>query len=257
MQKGRRKNAECRIRRRLEIRRSAAGSRPGGNGGDRGGRGGSGVSIQVNQDDPITSDQIKPNPTKKNGPARIKARAVGSKLSWMNLDVGRARCMQANADWMNGNANGLSDRNTFFICFTDERGSGLEENLRLSSLILSYSRLMGEKCLRPAFDFQRFELWAGCGSRGGAGECRMKPRLPLFPNHPRSRLAARFHGLNLAASCSLWRASRVKSLPTATTRQPSASQCRASASTGARMPAALPVFWMRLTASSMAARASG
>ncbi len=69
---------------------------------------------------------------------------------------------------MNGNSNCLSDRNTFFIYDTDERGSGLEENLRLSSLIfaylrlsslifaylrlssliLAYSRLMGEKCLR-------------------------------------------------------------------------------------------------------------
>jgi len=37
---------------------------------------GDGRSIQVNQDDPITSDQIQPNPTKKNGPARIKAQAV-------------------------------------------------------------------------------------------------------------------------------------------------------------------------------------
>src|SRR5438309_11918428 len=42
----------------------------------------------------------------------------------------------------------LSDRNTFLTCFTDERGSGLEQNLRVSSLILAYSRLMGEKCLR-------------------------------------------------------------------------------------------------------------
>src|SRR5712692_11451471 len=64
VQKGRRKNAECGIRRRLEIRRSLAGSRPGGNGGDRGGRGGSGVSMQVNQDNPITSDHIRPNQTK-------------------------------------------------------------------------------------------------------------------------------------------------------------------------------------------------
>jgi len=39
----------------------------------------------------------------------------------------------------------LSDRNTCFICDTDEHGSGLEENLRLSSLILAYLRLMGEK----------------------------------------------------------------------------------------------------------------
>jgi hypothetical protein len=39
------------------------------------------------------------------------------------------------------NAEGLSDRNTFFIYDTDERGSGLEENLHLSSLIPAYSRL--------------------------------------------------------------------------------------------------------------------
>src|SRR5258708_18072548 len=32
--------------------------------GNRVEQGGSGVSIQVNQDDPITSDQIRPNPTK-------------------------------------------------------------------------------------------------------------------------------------------------------------------------------------------------
>ena len=46
---------------------------------------------------------------------------------------------------MNGKAKGLSDRNTFFICDTDERGSGLEENLRLCSLKFAYVRLMGEK----------------------------------------------------------------------------------------------------------------
>jgi hypothetical protein len=49
---------------------------------------------------------------------------------------------------LNGKAEGLSDRNTFFIYDTDERGLGLAENLRLSSLILAYSRLMGEKMLR-------------------------------------------------------------------------------------------------------------
>src|SRR5216684_7011307 len=47
----------------------------------------------------------------------------------------------------------LSDRNTFFICDTDERGSGLEENLRLSSLILAYLRLMGEKSGGSDLDF--------------------------------------------------------------------------------------------------------
>ena len=42
---------------------------------------------------------------------------------------------------LNAKAEGLSVHNTFFICDTDERGSGLEENLRLSSLIPAYSRL--------------------------------------------------------------------------------------------------------------------
>src|SRR6267143_5965504 len=35
-----------------------------------------------------------------------------------------------------------------FIYDTDERGSGLEENVRLCSLMFAYVRLMGEKCLR-------------------------------------------------------------------------------------------------------------
>jgi len=98
---------------------------------------------------PIKSDQIKPNPTKKNGPARIKAHAVGSKLARTSIDFGRVRWTRGNAERMNGRAKSLSDRNTFFIYDTDERGWGLEENLRLSSLILAYVRLMGEKCLRP------------------------------------------------------------------------------------------------------------
>jgi len=114
-------------------------------------------SDQVNR---IKSDQIKANPTQKNGPARIKVRAVGSKLARRNLDFGRARWIRGNAERMNVKAKGLSDRNTFFICDTDERGPGLGENLRLNSLILAYLRLMREKCLRPAFDVQRFELWA-------------------------------------------------------------------------------------------------
>jgi len=136
VREGRRKNAECR----MKALRAATGGATRGHRRMRNRRKDEKRtrSDQVNR---IKSDQIKPNPTKKNGPARIKARAVGSKLSWMNLDVGRARCMQANADWMNGKAKGLSDRNTFFICFTDERGSGLEENLRLSSRILAYLRL--------------------------------------------------------------------------------------------------------------------
>jgi hypothetical protein len=89
----------------------------------------------------INSDQIKPNPTKKNGLARIKARAVGSGLPRANLGFGRAGWMRGNAERMNGNARCLSDRNIFFTCFAYERGSGLAENPRLSSLILAYSRL--------------------------------------------------------------------------------------------------------------------
>jgi hypothetical protein len=98
-------------------------------------------SIKMIRSHPIISDQIKPNPTKKSGPARIKAKAVGSKLARTNLDFGRARWMRRNAERMNGKAEGLGDRNTYNIYETDEHGSGLEENLHLSSLILAYLRL--------------------------------------------------------------------------------------------------------------------
>jgi len=50
---------------------------------------------------------------------------------------------------LHGQAKDLSDCNTCFICDTDERGSGLEGNVRLNSLMFAYVRLMGEKCLRP------------------------------------------------------------------------------------------------------------
>ncbi len=117
-------------------------------------------TIKMIRSRPITSDQIKPNPTKKNCPAQIKAQAVRSKVARTSLEFGRAGWMQGDAERMNGKAKGSSDRNTFFIYDTDERGSGLGGNLRLNSLILAYLRLMREKCLRPAFDVQRFELWA-------------------------------------------------------------------------------------------------
>jgi len=48
----------------------------------------------------------------------------------------------------NAKAEGLSDRSTFFIYDTDERGLGLEENVRLCSPMFAYVRLMGKKCLR-------------------------------------------------------------------------------------------------------------
>src|SRR5438445_354144 len=46
--------------------------------------------------------------------------AVGANLARTKLDLGRARWTRGNAERMNGKAKGLSDRNTFFICFTDE-----------------------------------------------------------------------------------------------------------------------------------------
>src|SRR5258708_40003190 len=67
-------------------------------------------SIKMIRSHPITSDQIKPNPTKKNVPARIKARAVGSKPARTDLDLGRARCIRGNADRMNEKTRGLGDR---------------------------------------------------------------------------------------------------------------------------------------------------
>jgi hypothetical protein len=75
------------------------------------------------------SNQIRPNQTKSDQNRTGLART--------NLDVGRASWMHGNAQRMNGKAKGLSDRNTFFIYDADERGSGLEENLRLFSLILA------------------------------------------------------------------------------------------------------------------------
>src|SRR5438309_1847924 len=59
--------------------------------------------------------------------------AVGAKLARLDVDFGRALWMRGNPEPMNGKD--LSDRNTFFICDTDERGLGLEENLHLFSLI--------------------------------------------------------------------------------------------------------------------------
>jgi len=78
------------------------------------------------------SNQIRPNQTNKPNQTGVVR---------TDLDFGRARWMRGNAERMNGKAKCLSDRNTFFIYDTDERGLGLGENLRLSSLILAYSRL--------------------------------------------------------------------------------------------------------------------
>jgi hypothetical protein len=46
--------------------------------------------------------------------------------------------MRGNAKRMNGKAKDMNERNTCFIYGTGERGLGLEEILRLSSLILAY-----------------------------------------------------------------------------------------------------------------------
>ncbi len=98
-------------------------------------------SDQVNR---IKSDQTRPNQTKsdqKNGPARIKAQAVRSRLGQANHDFGRARWMRGNSERMHGQAKDLSDCNTFYIYDTGERESGLAENLRLCSLMFAYVRL--------------------------------------------------------------------------------------------------------------------
>jgi hypothetical protein len=128
---------------------------------------------RVNQDDPITSDQIKPNPTKKNGPARIMAQAVRSKLARTDLDLGRARCRRGNAERMNGKTKGLSDRNTFLIYDTVERGLGLEENLHLSSLKFAYLRIssiIGRKIVAAP------HLISDASSRFRSGCGRGRPR---------------------------------------------------------------------------------
>jgi len=115
---------------------------------DEGDQAGGYRSIKMIRSPPITSDHIRPNQTKsdqKNGPARIKARAIGSKPARTDLDLDRTRCIRGNAERMNGKTKGLSDRNTFLIYDTVERELGLEKNLHLSSLKFAYLRLMGEK----------------------------------------------------------------------------------------------------------------
>jgi hypothetical protein len=97
-------------------------------------------SIKMIRSHPITSDHIRSNQTKsdqKNGPARIKAQAVGSTLARANLGFGRARWLRGNAERMDGKTRSLSERNTYFTCCVEERGSGLDENLRLFSLIFA------------------------------------------------------------------------------------------------------------------------
>ncbi len=54
-------------------------------------------------------------------------------MQHVNVGAARGHCRGLRS----ANAEGLSDRNTFFIYDTDERGSGLEENLLLFSLIFA------------------------------------------------------------------------------------------------------------------------
>jgi hypothetical protein len=59
--------------------------------------------------------------------------------AWTGSGYGNAEGAARGYYWglQNAKVEGLCDRNTFLIYDTDERGSGLEENLRLSSLILA------------------------------------------------------------------------------------------------------------------------
>src|SRR5216683_509886 len=47
---------------------------------------------------------------------RPPAQAAGSNLARTELDFGRTRWVRGNAERMNGKANDLNERNTFFIC---------------------------------------------------------------------------------------------------------------------------------------------
>src|SRR5713101_2849165 len=132
---------------------------------------------------------------------RPAAQAIGSKLARTKLDLGRGRWMRGGSERMNGQAKDLSDRNTFFICDTDERGLRLEENLRLSSLILAYLRLMGEKCLRRRQWFQfatRSRCFYAAPERPEQFEVQIYMAGSLFKTMHRS--ARRITGLVLMAA---------------------------------------------------------
>src|SRR6266478_1288237 len=79
------------------------------------------------------------------GQCQIKGKAVRSRLARTSLDFGRARWVRSKAEPMNGQRKCLSDRNTFFIYDTDERGSGIGGKY---SRMFAYVRVMGEKMLR-------------------------------------------------------------------------------------------------------------
>src|SRR5713226_1326267 len=98
------------------------------------------------------------------GQFQVKAQVVRSRLARTSLDFGRARWMRGNAERMNGKAKGLHDRNTCFICDTDERGSGIRENLRLSSL-------NGRKNVEGAARGHYAE-WGAPGNHRGHRGCR-------------------------------------------------------------------------------------
>ena len=96
---------------------------------------------------PSKSDQIRPKNelrwTGTYGPAgtvmdkalQIVAEGMVGRSS---RDCGRARWRRGKAERRNGKAKYLNDRNTFFTCFTDERGAGISEQ---SSLMFAYVRV--------------------------------------------------------------------------------------------------------------------
>jgi len=116
-------------------------------------------ATEANRVDQGQSNQIRPNQTKSDQIRPKKTVRPGSRRrplgqNWReraSISVACVGCGEMPAGWM-GRPTALSDRNTFFICDTDERGLGLEENLRLFSLILAYHRLIGKKCLRTCAD---------------------------------------------------------------------------------------------------------
>jgi len=92
---------------------------------------------------------------------------------------------------LHGKAKGWSDRNTLFIDYTEERGLGLEENLRLSSLIPAYSRLfslIGRKIVAapPLISDASSRFRSGCGR----GRPRSGPRASSPAASPAHRLGS-------------------------------------------------------------------
>src|SRR5258708_361993 len=112
------------------------------------------------QQHPTKSNQIRPKKTVQPGSRR---RPLDQ--HWRgrtSISVARVGSW-GNAARMNGRSKGLSDRNTFLTCFTDERGSGLAENLRLSSPMSANGRknvasAARGRCAQPPGDSEMHEV---------------------------------------------------------------------------------------------------